>query len=365
MPIAEAPAPLIALAPQPVFIPGFGADQKPNGPAFVEFVGGAGAGQSPRGSFAVDAASNTRVYDVAWEQLQGAVAWFLGSQSVKSVGGTKYIARDVPHHDADWGVFVPDGALDTARRGEPYLYAVQLEYEGDGVNADNPPGVARMQSPQGTARYRLARCRVRYDWLSYEVLTDAQMVERGHTAGGVPDEATLRRYVTILPKPKAQYLGLPAGSMKYVSDQAEVTPGPGKIQATADLQITHHLVPEHAVASILVNPTLQASGAQGALDTTPGKVNSATILGVTAGKLLCLPPELNPRRGPRGERLWDVVHYWEFFDKKHNYVPRLVAGVLSYVEVTADGVTLADSSTTAGKHIYDAADFAPMFRPPP
>ena len=381
MPFALAPAVPIAPAPQPIFIPGFGIEDKPP-LAFVEFIGASGAGASPQGSFGLDQASNVRVYDVAWEHLQGAVVYFLGSQSVKDAAGVRWISRDVPHHDRDWGVYVPAGAQDMARKDQPYLYGSGLDYQGWAVNEFNPPGAGRMQTPQGTARYRIARLRVRYETRTYEILSDKQMIDGGFVLGGVPDEATLKRYITILPRPKGTYIQVPAGpppndGMKFVPGGQPVgPPGPGKIQCTADLQIIHHLLPEHAVPSILVNPALLASGNLGAIDKAIGKVNSAPLLGNEPGTLLYLPPEFVPRRGPRGERLWDVHHMIERARFTPAVAPRLYAGhnfvlrrqddgTLRYQEVSANGATLADTSTTEGLHIYDAVDLLPCFRPPP
>jgi hypothetical protein len=201
------------------------------------------------------------------------------------------------------------------------------------------------------------------------------MIQGGYVdSSGNPDESSLTRYVTVISKPKGQYLGLGgpgAGNMLYASGPFAGKPlqaAPGVILPTWDLQITWHQVPMHCVPSVYVNPNLQATSTQGAADITPGKVNSVAFAGYPAGTLLCLPPEFTPKSDPFGYRVYDVVYYFEFVPTFHNYVP-IINNTLQFVEISTDGTAYGPVNNSppldsTGKHIYDVADFRLLLRSP-
>lgn len=324
---------------------------------FTEYVGDSGPGASPQEEFGVDRGRTTKLYDIAWVDRSRAVREFLGFAEVKTLGAAKFISRTVPHHHADF-LKVTDG--------KPFLFATGCAFQGLGVNRALPEGESRMKSIRDTAQYQQARMRVQYETLTYDILTDEEMIAAGSVdSGGRPDESTWKRYCTVLPRPKGRFLGLVGHNFVFDSDNQPIPQPPGRIVPQWDLRVTWHAVPERGVPSILVNPTLQASGSIGAIDAFTGKVNRGTFNGFASGTLLCLVPEIVPHRSPRGERIYDVHFYFEWFPFFHNRVPRVLAGTFGFVRCSTDGNENSDASVNDGKLIYDSsADFALMFRAP-
>lgn len=350
---------------------------------FLEHVGESGLGQSPADTFWYDVpdaggSKQTRVYDVAWSDRFTAVQELLGYSDINGNGGSNFVSRAIPDGDPDF-VIAPTRLNLNKRLGAiPYRWASRVQAQGFGIDPDQPSGESRMKSLQQTVVYGRARLTIEYTTRTYNVLSDAQMIQGGYTdSNGNPDESSLVRYVTVVSKPKGQYLGLGgpgAGNMIYATGPLTGKPlqaSPGVILPTWDLQVTWHQVPLHGVPSVYVNPNLQASSTLGAADITAGKVNSVTFAGYPAGTLLALPPEFTPRSDPFGYRIYDVVYFFEFVPTFHNYVP-MIGGtppLLRFEEISTDGTSYGPVNDrppldSTGKHIYDTADFRLLFRSP-
>jgi hypothetical protein len=241
-----------------------------NGIAYTELV----RDGSPTFSIENDGSTLRRTVLVLWDELDYAKDAFLGYPQVLGSGGMQqWIARNVP--DAAY-IF-----LNTS--GNPYLFATKLSGSGYGMPGDASEGIHDPDTDFPV--YRYAKLEVSYETLTYDILSDEQMVVAGlvYPTGdtGQPDEATLARYVTIEPNPGAEYLTLPQGGFSFVGPTIPGTPptpapvpgGPGKIVPNYDLSITWHLVPRAAVGSVLLNPALQNPS----IDLCLGNVNSNTF----------------------------------------------------------------------------------------
>jgi hypothetical protein len=220
---------------------------------------------SPAFSIENDGSTLTRTVLVKWDDLDDAKDGFLGYPEVRGAGGAEtWISRHVP-----------DAALIFANRsGLPYLFATKLSGSGYGMPAGAANGIHDPLTDFPI--YRYAKLEVGYETLTYDVLSDGQMIQQGLVDDhGNPDESTLARYVTPEPNPGAEYLTLPTGGFKFVGPLAGGAPapvpgGPGKIVPNYDLSLTWHLVPRAAVGSVLLNPDLQSPS----IDVCLGNVNS-------------------------------------------------------------------------------------------
>jgi hypothetical protein len=220
---------------------------------------------SPTFTIENDGSTLTRTVLVLWSDLDSAKNAFLGYPVIQnSDSGQQWISRHVPHAA---GIF-----LDSAN--QPYLYATRLSGRGYGMPSDASEGIH--DAATDFPIYRYAKLEVGYETLTYDVLSDQEMLDNGFVdANGNADEATLQRYITFEPNPGAEYLTLPVGGFKFVGPltggmPTPVAGGPGKIAPNYDLSITWHLVPFDAVGSLLFNPSLQNPS----IDQCLGNVNS-------------------------------------------------------------------------------------------
>jgi hypothetical protein len=220
---------------------------------------------SPTFSIENDGSTLTRAILVLWEELDYAKNAFLGYPQIVGEGGnTLWLSRNVP--DA--------ATIFTNSANRPYLYATKVSGQGYGMPVGASAGIH--DEDTNFPIYRYAKLEVTYETLTYDILSDEQMFEKGFIDGlDNPDESTLARYVTVETHPGVEYLTLPQGGFSFVGPvvsgkPAPVPGGPGKITPNYDLTLTWHLVPREAVGSILYNPYLQNPP----IDQCLGTVNS-------------------------------------------------------------------------------------------
>lgn len=229
-----------------------------------------------------------------------------------------------------------------------------------------------IQAAYRVANYQKWRCTVSYAALAYDVLPD-NLIQK---TAGVPDESYLQRYVTRLPRPQGDALTLPQGAMKFVdtaagatADQRSIPFGVAKVQPSYDISLVWHWIPTNCVPSKII----RSGSTDLAIDSTLGKVNSATFDNCEPGTLLLTGAELQPDRMANGERAWHITYRMKYIAKtpaaqtdqgSHNTLIFLntATGLIKYSEVSSDGLTHA--LTVNGSHLYDAADFRALFRPP-
>lgn len=331
---------------------------------YVERADRADPGASPIESFSRDGSKSTKIYDVDWDAPNGRVAAvhaILGWAT--SAGDATKIKRYRPMHDPEW---IVNGTINSGGFGnaEPFLYAQSIDsIQGIG-KPTNSTFTADGQAPHiiagGIARYKKARLTINFAMTPYRIAADGD--------NGTPaDESAWDRWVTLDYRISGQYLTIPRGVMYFVDGPTAVTGkpvaihglAPGKTIPLMDIRVTWHSVPYNCVPSIMVN----RSGSEGALDTRMGKVNSATFNGFAEQTLLFTGASIRSFRHPLGPFYYDVEYTFSYNRNKHNWMPYLTAAqTFAWGEVTTTGAT--SPAGTDGKHIYDAATFAPLFRPP-
>jgi hypothetical protein len=347
-----------------------------------------------------------REYMTAWDTRDQAKKWLLGYPYVSPKNGTRYIQRFLPDY-IPWLLTDNNGF----EQPNPYLWCTSLpSVEPDGV----PPSDNATTGNWGECRYTNAFITALYTTPTYELLTDAQMVQLGYVDGsGNPDESTLKRYVTILPNPQQKYQSLPTGSFYIAANSggtpvigaAGVYPGsPGRVELEADLSITWHRVPKYAIPFKMVNPFCASTVSGGAIyipavDDCLGAVNHASFAGMKKGTLLFSAAVFKPIRSPIGMRLWDVEYRFKYFAARsankltaagvtdyqygHNLVlyygsgtntnPQTYADPAGYYEIVKGQSTgtptsnylLADGTPTYDyKNLFNYRDFTNLFRVP-
>jgi hypothetical protein len=338
---------------------------------------------SPRGHFENDHSEVVRTILIYYVDVALAFRLFLGYPQVSSDGaGNRFIYRVTPEYHPAY--LIPGTKI-------PYLFATDFEFEPWGVPSDRD----QRDVVTDTARYFLAKCTIRYNTRSYEVLVPRGAEE--FFPGGNIDESTLKRYVTIDPAPGVEHLGLKVGAFNLVdipfgfapknsppgwrASGIRPAPGaPGKIEPKHRLQIIWHEVPQEAIGMKVMNP--------GTLKTYPiddllGKVNSTTFAGCEPGTLLFDAPQFRRYKSPIGTKLYDVTFNLIYLprgsiltqDIKGNPLAPAVANIghncvldgdtkpYIYRELSIDGTTYAYPAPD-GVHIYNDGEFADAFKPP-
>ncbi len=179
---------------------------------------------------------------------------------VAGAAGGQYISRITPM------TALPFTQLSN---GRPYLFAVSMSGTGWGV----PPGGIVKNPTLNFPIYYQTKARVHFETLTYDILTDAQMIAFGLVdANGNPDEATLARYVTREMSPGTEYLTLPQGGFQFVNTGTSPVAGTaGKLTPNYDISLTWELVPQSCVGTVLYNPGLTNPP----IDNCLGHVNNA------------------------------------------------------------------------------------------
>lgn len=327
---------------------------------FVERADRADPGASPVESFARDDSKSVKIYDVAWSQRIEAATGIIGWAT--SAGDATNMIRYNPMHDPEWLV---DGTINAGTlegwnvSASPFLYAQSIDsIVGIGGLGSGTAMVDTTKIPN-IAKYNKARLTITFAMTPYHIDERTNKVAR--------DESDWLSWVTLDYRISGQYLTIPRGVMYFVDGPTAVTGkpvaihglAPGKIVPLMDIRVTWHSIPFQCVPSMLVNRT----ETEGAIDTRMGKVNSAAFNGFAAQTLLFTGASIRGFRHPMGPFYYDIEYTLSYNRNKHNWMPYLTAAqTFAWGEVTTTGAT--SPVGTDGKHIYDAATFAPLFRPP-
>jgi hypothetical protein len=316
---------------------------------------------SPREAFANDRSVAERVYDVApYTARVKAVEDFIGFATVLTKNGGKYVHRQTPHYHPDW----------TDEYNNYFLYATEVSsIEGIATPITAGQTFPNLKEPGvDVSNYLKARLTVKYESLTYDILEDNQVAADSF---GNPDESALTRYVTPTWKPQADYLTLPTGTYYFVglAGPVAVSRGIGKILVNYDVSLKWHLVPPACVGTTLVNPALTTPS----IDLALGKVNKADCFGYKKGTLLLLAAEIERRRSPLGDRIYDITYRFKFFNPTgsgnvgHQFILRPEDNPATWREVVTSNANPPVTNLvaqTAGVNPYDYADMLALFRVP-
>lgn len=305
-------------------------------------------GRQIRMAFGQNGSRVERPVLVGWREVSQAKQDFLGFSQVKVAGADSYISRTIPH--------AYEGETDT--QGLPWLWAQDVP----NVEAMG----ARGKRASGAPDFEQALMTVLYTSRTYGVFDDNNPGLQGAAADpngaanpldGLPDEATLLRYVTKLYKPTNRAITIPRALMQWVPQGAEpaapIMEAIGKREPGIELTYVHHLRPDVPRAAIA-----QAMG----------KVNDAAFDGYEAGTLLCNEPDIEPIVLPIGEIAYDVHFHFRYLPKYdlsgtprgHNWFLRCwtQAGVTSI-----DYRRVNTKSDGTGTDVFPTFNFMKLFRP--
>ncbi len=241
--------------------------------------------------------------------------------------------------------------------GRPFLYATDFNLEIlEPYNFDD-------DIKEGTALR--TKVTVTYEPLPYPVIADEDMDQQY----GGPDETTLKRYVMYHPNPNAQFLTLPRGAYKWVpapstsESSVRVDQTSGKIQAFCQFVYTWYDVPVIPDAIYTHLGSVNSNDDFGGVDGEDGvKPETYYLTGAT----------VKPKRGPGGQRLYDVQWLIKYFDpiqdtptseSGHNYFLRYTPGSEADPSIEPKYRLITHDGTDGGKRVFKAMDWNKLFTP--
>jgi hypothetical protein len=331
--------------------------------------------------------------------LQQAISDFLGYSSLINQGGglgVSYISRIMPHQEPQLGWMYAEsiprivgvgnqknsGVIYTT--GNPqslgqYFNPVAGYWTNEG---QIPASDYSTSNPWQFATYSVWRFTIVYTARTYPIIDDGTVATR---LNGNPDESGIERFVTRTVRPSTSALTLRDGSIVYVLPGAPNVNGQPVPAGTvpkqlpeADLGYTWHRIPITAVPSLFINRNLTNP----AIDTAIGRINLTAFDGNLPGTLLLVGAELQPGRQCDGTRVYDITYRFKY---RQSVLPGLgvwvatlvwnsMANMFQWAEVvvgtTPNSQPLAltapgpnQGQPNVGVHIYDAYEFANLFRP--
>ncbi len=192
-----------------------------------------------------------------------------------------------------------------------YFYATDVESmtgQGEIVRADIP-------GQDDGWFYKKCKVTLTYSAPNYRVISDQDMIDRGYfkrleQADGsfisVPDEASLKRYVTKFSQPVSQYITIPYGQYFY-PDGSTVSYSYGRVQTSAEVMYVWHQVP--------VVPTAARTHV-GSINAFSFDFSKANANPYHRGTLLLTSVHTTPYRQPGGGRVWDIMYKMTYFNPK-------------------------------------------------
>jgi hypothetical protein len=320
---------------------------------YTEYVG-KGSAESPRGRFATDNVSATRVLEVPWAQLYDFARAVVGYPVLRSrLDGSnlvRYVTRVTP---MPYSALLrgPDASIGTLN---PFLWATDIpEWHGVGKYSIDPA--------TGTATYPTARLTVVYSTLTYDVAEDALCIPPAGPLQpyNVPDEGYyLTRHFTRFWRPAQRVESLPFGLMQTVDDATAANRIPVRKGIPFTVPLADVTYVQHACPYV---PTRAIQATMNRINLDPfdnGRFPAET--------LLCLTPDIQPYFSPIGDRLYNLI--WRFRFQPNVDVGGTARG-WNYVFYKKPGTTVIDyvpvSSTglSTGTKPFRTADFSALLRP--
>lgn len=299
---------------------------------------------------------------VLYGDLWNAVRLLLGFPRLISNGVfSAEIRRVLPHSIKQFPVLRQFG--ETLPEHGEWLYAAQVQAQAMGPN-----GLFDLEFE--TADYEYAILTTTYEALPYDLIPDDRMI-----SGGVVDESTLRRFVTKIYRPTAEYLTLPKGFFKWaqsksnppVGDRDPVEIGLPRLTSALEINYTWHQVP-------IVRNEGGAEITPSGLLTCLGRVNSAEFDSFAPGTLLLVSAESKRYKLAAGYTVYDFNYKMKHFNPTdldgipadrpdnevagHNYFLRIIPGpplLHQYHLITSTGAS-------DGRRVYESANFNRLFQ---
>lgn len=246
---------------------------------------------SPKEIYANDGARVVRQYLVDWDERFNLTQELLGYPLVGAVAGSvNTVLRQTPHP------YHPEN-LD-----KPFLYAMRVTE----IEPWGKPTSATQTADAPAPVYTKAKLTVEYEAPTYSVLEDDEVAEPSFPGGG--NES--RRYCTITLKPAGEFLTLPQGYFKWVSDGQIVAQTVGKVDVYQDLVVTWHQVPDIPPGLSRLVGTVNDQVMQ-------FEKNGKVVLDAAMDTLLLVDAEPKPIMSAIGDRLFDITYRWRYRRQTH------------------------------------------------
>jgi len=358
---------------------------------------------SPHVHGEIDRSYGTRYLFVPWTQAENfhvcALGWPELGTSADGGAGYATIRRQTP-----WAFPLLNTFNSTNSASRRNMYCSRSSFIGRFKPEGELPVVMFDGDPNGNgtpyaARYKTAKFTLHYDTPLYDIMSDAEFAN----VSADLDESTWKRYVTRMPRPQAETFSIDAGVGAFyyagIANSGKGLPIAQtikKILMSTNLAVTWHQIPENAVPFSLYSLTDPTSTSNPAIDKCIGCVNDRTFNGYPQGTLLMQAVEIRPIKSILNARLYDITYMFKYFrpqlapyrypefpadlnvtvGNNHVYLPkhRIPAALQSvheagwYEALSDKAICIAAPKTnfgtkTAGKNIYDFANFANLFRP--
>ena len=212
-------------------------------------------------------------------------------------------------------------------------------------------GLGAWRVKNGTGYYDEARVDIRFGSRPYSVQSNYHAV-RDFDGHKLVDESTLTRYVEKRWSFVTQALTLPRGGAVWEGTQVPVD--------DSNIRIVSHIE--------MVYVWYQVPGIPAAVKTHLGCVNDSNFDGHPAETMLLSGVELRPYRWVTGQRLYDILYKFRFFNpegvKGHNHFLHYKGASVApaYDRILTPGTPPGGASGTEG--IFKLKDMRELFRPP-
>lgn len=315
---------------------------------------------SPQYQFAAGASRVERTYRIRWEDRNRFVPAILGFPYI--VNNTSFSENDFERaYISRWLPDIIKEITDPSAGGEQWLYA-------SSITRMQGMGAIGTYDSLGVAQYKFASVTVAYEPRTYKIISDEDMALFAtndvwnnndgsfNVLFAQPFEADLRRYVTKMQKPSAEFIALPRGSMWWfepVNFNADgtriVTPLPGLRSAAKGARVdfaTARLVPSTEITYVWHEvpflPDALNQGYVGSVNYTDF-VDDDRDITYPAGTLLLLSSEIKPYRTAAGAFVNDITYRMKYFEpipkRGHNFFLRYYNSTsdLFYTKLTSTG----------------------------
>jgi hypothetical protein len=287
----------------------------------------------------------TRRFYCNWTRRQQAVYDLLGWTTRQLTGSTVWLNRNTPYpHNSYLGL----------------MYADRMNIKGDRPLSTITGGVS--YDAAGVGAWDEACLSIEFNAPMFQVVTDANMVAFGYISGGVPDEATLCRYVEVRYQPVAKYQTLPPFKTLVWTSGAASTGRPVSTVVAiplfeADIEILQREFPIGAIPFANIQNAIgstnsAALGSAGAI-IGPGVPN----LQFPTGTLIYGQPKYDFYRQVTGDFVANICHRMRYYPQGANkFYSALTSGGVpdGFQSVAYNGGTTP---------LFPTTNYALVFRP--
>lgn len=258
------------------------------------------APSSPKEIYVPNGSKAIREFICAWDDRYKLAYKLLGYPEKEGTGLKRYTPH--PYHPYNYD--------------STFMYAVRVT---ECIPWGKPVTAGTANAPVPT--YTKAKLTVEYETLPYDVYSDDDdRLKTDSSWPGGRNESL--RWCQITTKPAAEFLTLPQGHFKWISDQQLVAQTLGKVDCYRDLVVVWHQVPDipPAVSGVIPGTSLLE------LESFIGTVNKEAMVFKRRGKnllyapqdtLLLLDADPVPKASAYGDAQWEITFRWRYRQQTH------------------------------------------------